>query len=263
MSQNQKEAMKKKLLRRILKSFAFKTIIIVCIGGLGIFYLLYFSPVFSATNISVQGNNEISSKEIEKVAYQELGRWRSKSLIWSLSSIQEQLPIIFPKIKTFSLTRNFPHSLNILIKERIPECYITNQNNGYSILDKEGIVIDQEKEIPPVDSWFLEIDRSLIIEPENTNRYLSLLPWEKIMTIKETINKLAYKKIVRGINISSGQKIIISTEDGCLIYFRQDMGIDNQLDKLKAMITNKEIESFDGIEYIDLSYEHRAYYKVK
>ena len=263
MSQNQKKAMKRKILRRILRSLAFKTIVIVCAGSLGIFYLLYFSPVFSATNISIQGNNEISSKEIEKIAYQELGRWQSKSLIWSLSSIQEQLPIIFPKIKTFSLTRNFPHSLNVLIEERIPECYIADQNNSYSILDKEGIIIDQKKEIPPVDSWFLEIDRSLIVEPEDINRYLTLLPWGKIMTIKETINKLAHKEMIRKINISSEQKIIISTEDGCLIYFRQDMGVDNQLDKLRAMITNQEIESFDGIEYIDLGYENRAYYKIK
>jgi len=254
--------MKKKWLQRFLKSLAFKVTIITCIGSLGIFYLLYFSSVFSVTNVSVQGNNEISLGEIEEVVYQELGRWRSKSLIWSLSSIREQLPVIFPKIKTLSLVRNFPHSLDVLIEERTPECCIANQNGSYSILDQEGIIIDQKEEIP-VGFWFLEIHQSLIAKPENTNRYLNLLSWGKIMTIKETIDKLSHEEIVKKINIASGQRIIVSMEDECLIYFRQDMDIDNQLDKLEAMIANQEIESFDGIEYIDLGYEHRAYYKAE
>ena len=248
--------------KRLLRSSVFKATVIVCIGSLGIFYFLYFSPVFNVTSISVQGNNEISSEEIEEIVYQELGKWKSKSLIWSLGSVREQLPTIFPKIKNLSLARNFPHSLRVLIEERAPECYIANQDNSYSILDREGIIIDQRKEIP-VDFWFLEIDQSLIVESENVDRYLDLLQWEKIMTIKEAINKLAHKEMVGKISVSSEQRITIFVKGGCLIYFRQDMDIDNQLDKLKAMIANQEIESFDEIEYIDLGYEHRAYYKAK
>jgi len=115
------------------------------IGGFG--YLVYlaidwceYTNFFNLDKVEVSGVSILSNEEIIKIA----GLKNHVSLLkLDIHQIQNRLEME-PYIEAAVVSREFPNHLKIMIKERIPVCYL---NTGTLwLIDQQGIILPLRKE---------------------------------------------------------------------------------------------------------------------
>ena len=94
-----------------------------------------YIELFDVVNIQTTGNRILSDQDIFQIANVRIDT--SINSI-NLSEIQDRLEEN-PFIKAAAVSREFPNTLNILISERVPICYINHSN--LFLIDAEGIIL--------------------------------------------------------------------------------------------------------------------------
>ncbi|MDD5098108.1 MAG: FtsQ-type POTRA domain-containing protein [Candidatus Pacebacteria bacterium] len=141
----------------------FSSIIVLSAGA-----FLLFSPRFQIKELSVVGNNDISTDDIKKIATEQMQKSfsllgkeiKTESIFLSVAGEINILKQTFPQIESIAIKKNFPNGLFLEITEKTPyanwceqyegsKCYLVDKKGSF-IKDiqenKEGLMLVNEKE---------------------------------------------------------------------------------------------------------------------
>lgn len=249
--------------KSILKNrfFWLSAFVLIIIGG--VFYLIFFSPVFQIKKIEIAGTEKISlaqlKKNIESQIQKRLLFFPTKSIfLVNLEDIRNNLSKSFVELAKADLKRNLPDNLSVKIEERKPEAIFNWQGNIF-LIDKEGIIFD----IASSDVFLPEIESETFKEnPELGKNAIDKERLSLILDIRDKLKK-NFNLDVLHIVVSSEERLNFKTIDGFELYFAPRENVDWQMTEL-GLILEKQIppEKRGKLEYIDLRFS-RVYYKYK
>lgn len=257
-----------KLVQKKKKEFLFNFFIIIAFI-LSITYI--FSEISKIKGMNIQkvnvvGCNTVDINDLTQLAENSISgnyffRTFSKGniFIYPRNEIKNKILNSFSRIRDINLKIKFPNTLEIKIFEYEPYavwCDKENKNNCFFI-DKEGFVFDKKIELSNI---LFEYHKNL-----NTNNPLI----ETIFIFeKEKFKEIdSFIKYLDGLNLNP-YKLVVDERDKYEIYFKSDRKIifdDNQnirgmMDNFQA-IMNMDDFNINDIEYIDLRFGNKVFYK--
>jgi cell division septal protein FtsQ len=247
-------------------------ILIFVILFITIYFVVFYSGFF-VKNIIISGNEKVFSQELENVTLKKInknlfGFWNwdiyTKSiLLVNSKNINKEILEKFPIIEKIKIDKILPNSLILSITERKPVgvyCPSADleQTNCF-LIDQNGIIFEDSPRFVS----------NLIMISQNMQS-------ENILMGEEIINKNIIDAIIKieknikdnfQINLteaflSNPLRLDIKTSENWKIYFNLDFDINSQLTKLNLLLREQIFqEEREKIEYIDLRFKDRAYYK--
>lgn len=110
--------------KKVIPSGSFPWIVVFlwCFFGCSLGYVLFFSPWLDITEVKVSGESVIPWNEYETMVIQHLSdssRWinHRNFFLFSLSLIEKDMLLIYPKLQSVRFTRVFPHTLTLTVHE--------------------------------------------------------------------------------------------------------------------------------------------------
>lgn len=206
-------------------------------------FLLIHSSLFAIGSVVVEGNKYMSIEDVYRVADipERLNIFRLDT-----AEIENRLKQDL-RISEVEVTRRYPSTIVISIKERQPLAYITG-GYGFFELDKQGIIIAVYKNLKEIHVPLItgvKKDNGYIGDKVNDAAILQALTYLTFLD-EETLNQLSE------VNIQSPEQMIAYTVNA--VHIR--LGNQDRLEE-KAKLTNrilKEVHNVKAIEYIDLTY---------
>jgi hypothetical protein len=241
---------------------------------LGIFVFVVRSPAFQAEQISVQGNEAVSTGSIIDLLQANIvrGKWNSllgfaNMLIWPNALPSSALAMV-PQLAGVTISENyFLHAINVTVTERQPVAVWCKMAGGTAAasstpsgpcfwFDDQGIAfaraVDAEGgtilAVHDYSTGNLELGTT-VLPPEFVPNLLSIL--NAIKTSGVGVQEIALRDL-------SLQEIDVTTTNGPLIRFSLRFPADNDLPVLQSLMAQP---GFDALQYIDFTVENRAYYK--
>lgn len=123
---------------------------------LGIIYFIFWAGYFDITDIKIEGNQNIKTEELKNIVDELMAKKKifilpqNNLIILGPTKVEQ---VITEKVKNkFALEnifveKDFPHTLKIIIKERIPGLIYINENGEgeHYYLDLKGFLVAEEK----------------------------------------------------------------------------------------------------------------------
>jgi len=224
-------------------------------------YLLFFHPIFWINNIHLSGNEEVNREMIVDIIENEIVSdiffLRSRTIfLVSTSEIVNRVANEFPQIEFVQVKRSFPDSLNITIRERNPVAiWCRDDGDDCYLIDRNGVIF-KETLIPAGLAVIRGGDTAVSLSevPISPENILFLI--EAWRGIKDIV-KISEFKIEES-------KIIAQTIEGWDIYFTFKKPASVQTKKLLLVIEEQIFnEDRAGLEYIDVRFEDKVYFKHK
>ena len=114
-------------------------------------WLVFFSSVVTVREVSVQGNQTVSSVRVRAVAKAPIGRQLARV---DLAAIRARVETI-PAVKSVSVSRSWPHTIAISVTERTPVA-VVDRSAGLQAVDEDGVLFDsyarQPDDLPLVET---------------------------------------------------------------------------------------------------------------
>jgi cell division septal protein FtsQ len=281
-----------------------KTIIklsVLAITILGFGYVVIFSGLFDITDITVEGNEKISSEEIIEVInktleYKSLGFIPNASFF--VANIEDLVAVLkgrFP-IESVVVEKKFPHDLHVRIDEKILAIVYGN-SSLYGLAGLDGSVIERIRavethewqdvmgdvvtttaegvtttlsvvreriHIPDIASIEREMGEYAIVYDKrgrDIDKGLQVLTPEEVKTTIEWYHRLKNTEFgMQYLTIENTMDFIVTTKEGWIIRSRfARTAVEKQIKELELAL--EKIENRRSIQYIDLRYENRIYWK--
>jgi cell division protein FtsQ len=235
---------------------------------IGWIWFLFYSSYFQIEKIEVSGTEKISPEEIKLIIDDQIKN--SRFLIFKQNNI-----FLFNKMKAYQkinsqyalehieIRKKMPNTILVGIKEKTAALILGSNDRFYEI-DVNGAAI---REIFNEEKEKIKNDKQLLIVYDESNQEVNIK--EKIFepnTIQFIIalkNNLSEKTNIKIATLKipnrESNEIKVLTEKGYYIYFRSDKDVLPQIEKLN--LTLNKIEEQKNLEYIDLRFEDRVYYK--
>lgn len=267
---------KKKKQRPINKKIIALVLLLIIFGS---FFYFFKTQGFIITSIEVVGNITIPTLDIQERMIEQMSQKRfflfdQKYLFFfntpkALQLIEKQF-----SFKKLSIKKKYPHTIKVEIEERKPYA-VFEQKTGALYIDEEGVIISyiSDKGLQEENFSHYDILRHKLIyknlpiiqtkENFNTDIHTKPLDQKNFYSIKKiihemfsqssfTINFFEYNKMERTLHAVSA--------DNIKMYFDLDGMIDQQIQKLRIILANKE-EVGNIHEYIDLRYGDKVFFK--
>lgn len=228
--------------------FIFVIIGVILVGVL--VYFLFFSSFFKIQNIFLVSNTEDYDK-FNTFFQTYINR---NILFFNKNEFVGNLKDKFPIVDNVDIKKKFPNSLDIKIEYRKPKYYVCSEE--CFLMDKKGFV-------------FQKVDKSFnfdeLVELENgfnnikVGKYIaSESDFNKIDFI---LNNLAGNNIkVLSVDLKN-ETVYFNTEDFSIIFALVE-DVNWQLEKFfTALKKIKDTEDMNKLEYIDVRFGDRVYYK--
>ncbi len=106
-------------------------------------WLLWFSSVFAARQVTVAGTQELTARHVQDAAQVPLGRPLARL---DLQAIAERTARV-PQVATARATRSWPGTVRVSVVERRPLLAVP-QPGGYLIVDRTGLAYESRKAVP-------------------------------------------------------------------------------------------------------------------
>lgn len=257
----------------IFRNRFFWLILLLLVIFSGIFYLVSFSRFFEVQGSEISGNQKVSSENLENIFKKEiekkiiLGGGRtvvSKSIfLANLNKIKERILNDYPQIAKVTLKRNFPNKISIQIEEREPIAIFCQAEPGKNcfLIDKEGIIIDS---VVIINSENLKLAK-IIGNIDSPNLGVKVIEKNYLDSILEIQKKLSEsQKLEIKEFIPSEKKLTVWTFEDWQIFFDPSGDISDQILNLAIILKEKvPPEKRPNLEYIDLRFENKIYFKPR
>lgn len=263
---------KRKILRRRKSIFTnlyfslsvFASIIILSAAG---FFL--FSPRFQIQQLSVSGNQDIPTEELERIAGEKIKTsfsflgfdFSTSSIFLSSRNGIDNLLEAFPEIDKVSVKKNFPNGISLQIVEKTPFAVWTDvfDNSKCYLVDKNGSFIKNYEEKEEYAS-LIRISEKEKIDNLDKKDILSSLS-----KIESEVAK--YSISVKGFDIYKA-KAVAQTSLSCDIVFyignNEDYAdLDWQIDKLGNFLNSEYSSGLGNLKYIVLRFGNEIIYCKK
>ncbi len=251
-----------KILYAILVAVFFATII----------YALFFSRLLAVTQMNVSGTDKLNSNDLKKFVSADIsGKYlkllnRNNMLFISADKIGRDLAGRFGQIESVSVKKIFPNKIFISIAERKSMLVLCSGGNCY-VVDENGNTFSK------VDPNSHEIQQSgLPVLTDDSGKAISfdegvLNPdyMQFIIDAKDRLKGDLDVSVgeIHTPQIASGD-IRMMTAGGWKIYFDQTVGLQKEMDMLKAVLNNEIDKSkWSDLDYVDLRIDGKVYYKFK
>ncbi|WP_378951981.1 cell division protein FtsQ/DivIB [Pelosinus sp. sgz500959] len=215
-------------------------ILIILIAGL----LFIKSSYFSVGSVVVEGNKYVSTEEVYRIA-----NIPESINIFNLNTANIQTRLMHDlRIAETDVSRRFPGTIVINIKERKPMAYIAS-NYGFLELDGQGIVLAVYKNIKQVN---VPMITGIRLENQYVGDTIDNVVVKKIVQYLSLLDEKALNQFSE-INSKASEQIIAYTINS--MYIR--LGNSERLPD-KANITNEMLHELNdkkiSVEYVDLNF---------
>jgi len=233
-------------------------------------YLFLFCSKVQVQTITISGNQKISSDNLKNIisnnANKKLigfGNWGifSKSIfLVNSESIKNEILNLYPEIKTATIEKKFMQEITLQVEERQKFATFCQNENCFDI-DNSGVIFEKSQNSG---------ENNLIVRQALNNGDLFLgqqIIQENIMTAIFEIEKNLKDNFQINLTealLSTQIRLDIKTGESWQIYFDVEEGYDIglQLTKLNLLLKDEiKPESRQKLQYIDLRFKNRAYYK--
>ena len=170
---------KKKMNKKIIGFFSIIILIAVII------VLALTAPIFNITDITVNGNNQISSNMIINLS----GLKRGENIFKFNSSVEQKIKEN-AYIETVNIKRRLPGTVEISVEERQIK-YQINLINSYVYIDKNGYILEnsaERKDVPVIVGLSIKEDEMMNDKRLKTEDLEKLNDIIKIVDAAKTIN---------------------------------------------------------------------------
>lgn len=258
---NRRHHIKSKVRRLKIRKPIFWIFVLFAIIIFLFLYLFLFFPKIQINSIVVSGNSSIQSQVIENIAWNNINKNISKSIFLAKNKIiSKSILDKLPQIESVKVSKKFPQTINLQIKERVSfAVFCQTDDKKCFYIDENGVIFKILEQIP--ENIF--IIRQFI---EDKEVFLGEIVIEKsiidiISKIKKNL-KDNFQIDIKTAMILTPSRLNIETSENWQIYFNIDLEIDLQIAKMNLLIKN-EIPANErkNLQYIDLRFKDRAYYK--
>jgi len=266
---------KNKILKTRPKKSVFKmpifwiSLVVLALLFVGAYFLLFY-PDLQVRNITINGNEKVNTEEVQNIISNNVnkklvgfGQWGiySKSIfLVNSEEIQKQILNSYPVIKSAIINKKLPQDLTAQIEER-KQVAVFSQNNKYFYIDDSGVIFE---ELPNISENTFIVRQNL----DTNNAFVGeTVIQEKIMKAISEIEKTLKDNFQINLTealISTPIRLDIKTGENWQIYFNIDSDSDIKLQLTKLNLLLKEQisqETRQKLEYVDLRFKDRAYYK--
>jgi cell division protein FtsQ len=109
-------------------------VLLLALAGTGV-WLVFFSSVVTVREVSVSGNQTLSSVRVRAVAKAPIGRQLARV---DLAAIRARIETI-PAVESVSVSRSWPHTIAVEVVERTPVA-VVERGAGLQAVDDEGVL---------------------------------------------------------------------------------------------------------------------------
>lgn len=236
----------------LAKAFLKWTILIALLIVAIIYFMM--SPLFNISEITIEGENQLSSQEILDVSGLQLGEnIYNFSKIKTMESIKEN-----PYISTVEIKRKLPSTVKVIITERTPS-FLTEVGNAYMYIDNQGYILEvsnDKLELPILTSLSTELNNAKTGDRLNSEDLKKLGDVLQIVSVAKTNS--VYDKIIN-IDIADSSNLIINLQDEKTAYLGDVKNLN-----IKMWYLSKILESEKGNPgEIFLSSENNIFFREK
>jgi cell division septal protein FtsQ len=226
-------------------------------------WLFFISNILVIKNLKVEGNNLIKTIEIEQLAQKQINqsRWlvfsQNRLLVFNSADLKQTIKEHY-NLEQIKISKKLPKTLIISLQERTPvavwfeaETYQEIDSAGWILLttngEVEGLPIIYNNGWPKINHNKIEgADKEILFAknlwPEFKKRFPNITV--KQLTIDNDRNSLKLLPL-----------------KGAMIYFSTTDDLMTQLDRLDILLLSELKDRFEKVNYIDLRYGDKVYYK--
>jgi len=229
-----------------------------------VLYVVFFSNLLKMDNINTHGFDMINQEEFNQVVNDELDSWRwyllpSRHMIFfSKSRLADKINSLY-SLENLSINRGW-RKLDITVAEKVSYLIIFNAHDQtFYFADSEGDITSSLSQEDAERYWtrfpILNVNLEGLkigddLTTANTVSFILLLN-EKIKDSR--IN-------IKGYELMGAGEVGLVTKDSWKVYFNIKSNLDVVLENL-ILVLNEKIEDPKKIEYIDLRFGDKVFYK--
>lgn len=249
-SKKRKKSKKKKINKKVIGFFSI--IILIAI----IVVLALTAPIFNITDITVNGNNQVSTNMIIN-----LSGLRKGENIFKFNSTVEQKIKENTYIESVNIKRKLPGTVIISVKERTVK-YQINLINSYVYIDKNGYILEnssEKKDVPVIVGLSIKEDEMLNEKRLKTEDLEKLNDIIKIIDSAKTIN---IDNLITEINTESKENYVLYLESkGKKINLGDTSNLTNKMLYVKKILEKEEGKTGSAFVNGDLSAGFKPYFR--
>lgn len=268
-----------------------KTVIIFVL--VVVFWILAFwmsgMPQFTVNNIFVEGNSSVSSAEIEGVAKELLsGRYyltvsKSNVLFYPRKAIEEKVFKSYPQIESVSVHLQGLNSIGVSVSERQPRALwcdeasddahsskvvisemVINGKPDCFVFDKTGLIFASSTELASSSVGFIKFFKVLPHQSPIGQYFLSADRIKELFEFAKNISSVGFEVLEFRERANGVTEAVLA--GGERLIFTADTDLKSAIANLQAILGDQSLDisvAFDRLDYIDLRFGNRVYYKLK
>ena len=249
-SKKRKKSKKKKINKKVIGFFSI--IILIAI----IVVLALTAPIFNITDITVNGNNQVSTNMIIN-----LSGLRKGENIFKFNSAVEQKIKENTYIESVNIKRKLPGTVIISVEERTVK-YQINLINSYVYIDKNGYILEnssEKKDVPVIVGLSIKEDEMLNEKRLKTEDLEKLNDIIKIIDSAKTIN---IDNLITEINTENKENYVLYLESkGKKINLGDTSNLTNKMLYVKKILEKEEGKTGSAFVNGDLSAGFKPYFR--
>lgn len=240
---------------------------LIAVTIIGLMYLFFMSPVFALRNVRVDGISRMAPQEIEARVWQQSQTRRfwpfkqSNLIFFKTEDIKKTLLENY-SFDSLNVYKKWPHSLVISANER-KFSFIWRDKNGQNFSDSQGCII-REAAVSPSDLTAYPIletaDNQERLDDDDCLK-LDESYLRSMFVLSDKLKAYPELKVDRFLLEGEANTLKADLNLGPNILFNVKEDADKQVNKLIIIKQDKPASEFNGLEYIDLRYGDRAYFK--
>ncbi|MGB9661323.1 MAG: cell division protein FtsQ/DivIB [Moorellaceae bacterium] len=208
-----------------------------------LFFFLH-SGVFALQTVEVHGNQRVTEAEIVRLAAVEPGLNLWQADIKGITSRVQAHPLIAHA----EVTRRWPHTLVITVREREPLALVAAAGD-FLVVDGQGYVMERLHQLDQVD---LPLISGLLLESDpGPGSRLSAAGLEAVLDVLRQLPPSARQQVVE-IEARDPDNLLLYLTGKIKVKFGDSTDVEGKWQRLKEALQG--IGRVEGLEYIDVSF---------
>ncbi len=234
-----------------------------------IFYILFYSPLFTIKNIKISGTDRTADYLIEDLVWQKTQNHQIFDIkgdnIWffSKNKLKEEMYSRLD-LANIKVNKRIPNTLSISIEERQASFILLFQNQ-YLFRDLSGCPITS-LEVNEADLKNYPILEKNLIEEKDLSRCLNLNNEyiQDLIYLYNQSDQFRNFSVAKFIINGEVYNINLVLNEGPRVFFSRREDFSRQLRKLEVICDDiKHEDNLENIEYIDVRYGNKAFINYK
>ena len=224
-------------------------------------YVLFFSSAFALQNIQINGVNRVGQEQLAALAWQQADEGQKNLLLFKTDNLSNSLMENF-SFDSLRVYKKWPHTLVISAGER-DLAFIWRYKGEQHFSDSQGCLIREAQVIPADLSIYPVLEAADNQERLNSKDCLTIESsyLQAMFLLSDKMKSYPELKVDRFLLEGEANTLKADLNLGPNILFNVKEDADKQLNKLVIIKQDKPAAEFNGLEYIDLRYGDRAYFK--